>query len=82
MNVKQVKPTFTLIVSQQEMRLLVVAADMLGSPMSDTPSFPLSSEQRDLFDGLYSALTGLEGMDEDTLDTLKALGIVAKEAAE
>ena len=75
-------PTFTLTVSLAEMRLLTVAADMLGSPASDTPSFPLSNELQEQFDDLYYILTsGDGGLDEDARETTGALGI-EEEAAE
>ena len=70
-------PTFTLTVSEEEMRMLVVAADMLGTAASDTPAFPLSIELQDQYNDLYYNLIDSPfGLGEDTAVTLEALGIV------
>ncbi len=75
-------PTFKLTVSLKEMRMLVVATDMLGNAASDTPKHPLNNELQGAYDDLYYTLTTEGGMDEDARETTDALGIEAKEAAE
>jgi ribosomal protein S7 len=72
-------PTFTLTVNLREMRLLTVAMDMLGNEARDTPKHPLSRELQGEYDDLYYELTSEGvGVDEDTAETLDALGIEAR----
>ncbi len=80
MNVERAgEPIFTLTVSQREMRLLVVAMDMLGTVAYDTPAYPLGEVLRGEFDDLFYTLTDEDGLaDEETSDIHGALGIESK----